>query len=202
MTNIKTQRPIFKELSVNPDDIVYTHDDVVKDIVSFFPIKGKCLDPCKGDGVFLRYLPSSTEWCEIRQGRDFFDYSGRVDWIVGNPPYSIFFEFLNHSFNISNNVVYILPTNKVFQSFKIMDSIDNYGGIHTILVYGGGQRVGFPFGFSVGAFYFRKNFNFGTKIIFRRLICDGEIPITSHLNHSSVVPSDRQVSGKHERTTF
>ncbi len=41
----------------NPKDIVYTPEDVAKDIVSFYKPSGKVLDPCKGEGVFLKYLP-------------------------------------------------------------------------------------------------------------------------------------------------
>lgn len=151
-------------------DIVYTPDDVVKDMVSFFPLSGKCLDPCRGHGAFWDRLPDGSDWCEIKDGKDFFDYDLQVDWIIGNPPYSIFVDFLKHSFELAKNVVYILPTNKVFQSFSVMDEIDRYGGIKAVLVYGGGQRVGFPFGFSVGAFHFKKDYVGGSLIIFRRLI--------------------------------
>ena len=162
------QRTLFKEI-VRDDDIVFTPEPIVKDIISFFPIEGKCLDPCSGDGAFLKHLPEDSDWCEIRKGKDFFDYSEAVDWIVGNPPYSIFLDFLKHSCRLAENIVYILPTNKIFQSFSIMDTIDNYGGIKAILVYGGGQRIGFPFGFSVGAFYFKKNYAGGSRINFRRI---------------------------------
>ncbi len=154
---------------VLPSDIVYTPDNIALDIISFFKPTGKCLDPCRGDSAFYKYLPSGSEWCEIADDRDFFNYNKSIDWIVGNPPYSIFADFLSHSFKLSSNVVYIVPTNKIFQSFKIMDKIENYGGIKAILVYGGGQRVGFPFGFSVGAFHFQKDFKLNTKIVFRRI---------------------------------
>lgn len=168
------QLSLFKN-DVLPSDIVYTPDKIAQDIIGFFKPVGKCLDPCRGDAAFYKYLPSGSEWCEISNNRDFFDYNQTVDWIVGNPPYSIFADFLSHSFKLSSNVVYIVPTNKIFQSFKIMDKIDNYGGIKAILVYGGGQRVGFPFGFSVGAFHFQKDYKLNTKIVFRRVInrCTG-----------------------------
>ena len=169
MEHIERSMNLFEENYSDPSDIVYTPDSVAADIVSFFPICMPCLDPCAGDGVFLKFLPQGAEYCEIRNGKDFFNYSKSVDWIVGNPPYSIFKDFLAHSFNIAENIVYIVPTNKIFQSFKVMDLIERNGGIHTMLIYGCGQNVGFPFGFSVGAFYFKKGFNGSTKIIFRRL---------------------------------
>jgi len=162
------QRKLFKN-DVRPDDIVYTPDAVAFDIVNYFKPSGLCLDPCSGDGVFLKYLPKNSDSCEVRNGLDFFDYRKSVDWIVGNPPYSIFVDFLKHSFKIAKNVVYIVPTNKIFQSFKVMDQISQYGGIKAMLVYGGGLRVGFPFGFSIGAFHFEKDYTGKTQIEFRQI---------------------------------
>lgn len=169
MERVERNLSLFKDENINESDIVYTPEIVVKDIISFFPITENCLDPCKGDGAFLKELPAGSDWCEIREGKDFFSYTDHKEWIVGNPPYSIFKDFLAHSYNIADNIVYIVPTNKVFQSFKIMDLIDRNGGIHTMLAYGGGQNVGFPFGFSVGVFYFKKGFTGSTRIIFRRI---------------------------------
>lgn len=146
------------EKPVLPADIVYTPDNVCKDIVRWVKPNGKCLDPCYGDGAFYKNLPTGSDWCEIRQGKDFFDYKEHVDWIIGNPPYSIFEEWLRHSFDIAENVVYILPTNKVFQRQIIMRMINNYGGIKGMMVYGSGSMVGFPFGFSVGTFWFSRNY--------------------------------------------
>ncbi len=88
--------------------------------------------------------------------RTFFSYEKKVDWIIGNPPYSIFEEWLRHSFEIADEVAYILPTNKVFQRQVIMKMINEYGGIKGIIIYGSGSTVGFPFGFSVGTFHFSK----------------------------------------------
>ena len=146
------------EKPVRPDDIVYTPDDVAGEIVRWLKPNGSCLDPCKGDGAFFRHLPDGAEWCEVREGRDFFDWTTPVDWIIGNPPYSMFEEFLQHSFALATNVVYIVPTNKVFQRQLIMEMITAWGGIRAMMVYGSGTVVGFPFGFSVGTFHFQKGY--------------------------------------------
>ena len=74
-------------INLNPADRVYTNDWVVADMVDFFKPSGRILDPCKGDGVFLKYLPGA-DWCEIEKGKDFFAWSNPVDWVFGNPPYS------------------------------------------------------------------------------------------------------------------
>ncbi len=137
-------------------DIVYTPDAVARGIIEWLNPSGLCLDPCFGDGAFHRHLPEGADWCELRRGRNFFDYEKKVDWIIGNPPYSIFEEWLQHSFEIADDVAYILPTNKVFQRQIIMKMINDYGGIKGMIVYGSGSMVGFPFGFSVGTFHFSK----------------------------------------------
>ena len=150
---------------VEPSDIVYTPDEVSKHIIETLNPTGKCLDPCKGDGAFLKYMPVGSEYCEIREGKDFFDYKDRVDWIIGNPPYSIFEEFLNRSFEIADNVSFLVPTNKVFQRQIIMKMINEYGGIQSMIIYGSGNLIGFPFGFSVGNFHFKKNYRGNSKVI-------------------------------------
>lgn len=146
-------------------DIVYTPTYVSDSIIRFLNPNGKCLDPCKGDGAFYNYLPEGREYCEISEGTDFFLYEGKVDWVIGNPPYSIFEDFLKKGFEISDNVSYLVPTNKIFQRQIIMEMINKYGGIKSIIIYGSGQLIGFPFGFSVGNFHFQKGYKGETKVI-------------------------------------
>lgn len=153
------------EMPVDPSDIVYTPDYVAKHIVKTLSPAGRCLDPCKGDGAFLKFMPEDSDYCEIREGKDFFLYNEKVDWIIGNPPYSIFENFLKKSFEISDNVSFLVPTNKVFQRQLIMDMVNKYGGIKSIIIYGSGQLIDFPFGFSVGNFHFKRGYDGEAKII-------------------------------------
>lgn len=153
------------EANVLDGDVVYTPTNVSKYIIEFINPKGKCLDPCKGDGAFYDYLPAGSEYCELQEGSDFLHCEKRYDFIIGNPPYSIFEDFLRHSFYISDNVSFLVPTNKVFQRQLIMDMINEYGGIKSIIIYGSGFLIGFPFGFSVGNFHFKKGYKGDTKII-------------------------------------
>ena len=150
---------------VLPADVVYTPDHVSKYIVEWLTPSGLCLDPCRGDGAFLKYLPNNSDYCEIEEGKDFFMYNKKVKWVIGNPPYSIFEDFLRKGFEIADNVSYLVPTNKIFQRQIIMEMINNYGGIKSIIIYGSGQLIGFPFGFSVGNFHFKKDYKGETKIL-------------------------------------
>ena len=146
-------------------DIVYTPDYVSKNIIEFLKPTGLCLDPCKGDGAFYKYLPDTKDYCEITEDKDFLLYDKKVDWIIGNPPYSIFEDFLKKGFEIAENVSYLVPTNKVFQRQIIMNMINKYGGIKSVLIYGSGNLINFPFGFSVGNFHFQKGYKGDTKIV-------------------------------------
>ena len=96
-------------------------------------------------------------WCEIDDGRDFFAFHEPVDWIVSNPPYSDFHRWLVHAFEISENVVYLVPFGKIFKSMNTVRTIYAWGGIVKALCFPA-RHAGFPFGFPCGAFHFRKGY--------------------------------------------
>lgn len=97
------------------DDVVMTPPDLARRIVEHFRPSGYMLDPCRGDGAFFNELERSSltaYWCEISDGRDFFDFRDRVDWIVTNPPWgSKFKSFLTHSMELANNIVFLANMN-------------------------------------------------------------------------------------------
>lgn len=158
------QKELFERF-VPTADVVFTPDQVSKFIIEFLNPWRLCLDPCKGDGAFYKFLHEGAEYCEIKEGRDFFDYDKHVDWIIGNPPYSNFKDFLQHSFNLAPNVSFLVPTNKIFQRQVIMDMINRYGGIKSMIIFGSGSLIGFPFGFSVGNFHFQKGYDGECQIV-------------------------------------
>jgi hypothetical protein len=148
---------------LNPNDVVFTPDAIAEQVVSMFPIAGRVLEPCKGEGAFLKYLPKGTEWCEITEDRDFMSYHDKVDWIVTNPPYSSFDNFLKHAFEVADNVVFLVPFAKVFKSMGTLRIIDEYGGMVSIWIIAAG-KCGFPFGFPAAAIYFKRGYKGQTKI--------------------------------------
>lgn len=115
----------------------------------------KC--PCKGEGAILKYLPSAN-WCEIQEGRDFFQWTQKADWIMTNPLYSLVKEFLKHSFEIAENVVFLVPLHNFFRSDSFMKVCRDYGWIKHIRTYGNGGKLGFPMGNPVGALYFVRSY--------------------------------------------
>lgn len=141
----------------NLNDVVFTPDWLAKQICAMFPISGVILEPCKGEGVFLKYLPPNTEWCEIADGINFYDYRKKVDWIVTNPPYSDFNRFLDHSFELADNIVLLVPVAKMFKSMGTLRKIFDYGGIVSFYFLPA-SKAGFPFGFPCGVCYLRKGY--------------------------------------------
>lgn len=167
MGSIKNQKhnPLIegRYAYVNPNDVVFTPDWLAKQICELFPITGKVLEPCKGEGAFLNYLPEGTLWCEIADGKNFYDFNEKVDWIVTNPPYSDFNRFLKHSFELANNVVLLVPIAKMFKSGGTLKQILAYGNIVSIDLLPA-SKAGFPFGFPCGIYYIKRDYKGSTDI--------------------------------------
>ena len=146
------------QIALDPQDVVYTPDWVARDMVEFFQPSGVVLDPCKGNGVFTKYLPGCL-WCEIESGRDFYAYNEPVDWCFGNPPYKQMLKWVRHSMSIAKNVCYIIPLDKPFISMAFINMMQSWGKIKHMRAYGTGSSLGFPIGFAVGAIHFEKGYH-------------------------------------------
>ena len=96
------------------NDRIYTPDALARDIVSHFRPAGRILEPAAGDGAFVRALPP-CDWCEIDKGMDFFACRDHYDWIITNPPYSLFTRFLRKSLESADNIVFLCPISAWFQ---------------------------------------------------------------------------------------
>ena len=56
-----------------------TNPNTAKWIVDYFQPTGKMLEPCRGEGAFytaMQEYNDDVDWCEISEGKDFFDYNG------------------------------------------------------------------------------------------------------------------------------
>jgi len=141
-----------------PNDDVMTKESSAKFIVDYFKPKGKILEPCLGTGIFYNLFKGDKDWCEIKEDKDFLQYDKNVDWIITNPPFSIFDDFLIKSFEVADNIVFFCPLVKVFKGIKLDKKIQEYGDIKEIIHMGTGGQHGFPFGFSVGCIYYKRNY--------------------------------------------
>lgn len=139
-------------------DVVYTPGWVVDDMIAHFNPTGTVLDPCRGKGAFHDRLPEGSPWCEITDGRDFFDWHEPVDWIIGNPPFSKSSAWFRHSFDLAEHVLYVLPLRHMFSAYGRLTDLLEWGGVQEIRLYGGGARIGFPMGNVVGAVHMTRGY--------------------------------------------
>lgn len=132
------------------NDVIQTPVDLARRIAHHFAPTGRVLEPCRGQGHFLRCLPAGTEWCEIAEGRDFFAWSKPVDWIVTNPPWSQIRTFLQHAMTVADNIVFLMTVNHVWTKARIRDITTAGFGIREIALVE--MPLTFPqSGFQLGA---------------------------------------------------
>ncbi len=143
-------------------DRVMTPAWAAKDIIEYFSPAGKVLEPFRGKGVFTDLCPT-WDWCELDEGRDFFAYTDRVDWVVSNPPYSKLRPVWRHAATISDNIVYLIPLRNFFSGYGFVKEAFAYGGIPSIRLYGTGSRLNFPMGNAIGAVHWRRGYTGATK---------------------------------------
>jgi len=144
-------------------DVIMTPEDSAIAIIEYFNPTGIILEPCRGTGNIYNNLPQTKLWCEISQGKDFFDFNEKVDWIITNPPYSIYDKFLEHSIDLAEEIVFLVPLSKFFRGIKLENKIREWGGIKEILHLGTGSKLGFTFGFPVGCIHYSKGYSGDVK---------------------------------------
>lgn len=151
-----------KKENYNPNDCIMTPVEVSKKIISWLPIEDNDVlyDPFKGDGSFYDNFPKTNikKWSEIKEDKDFFDFNEHVDWIISNPPYSKYTEIMKHSYEIADNIVYLIPLNKVVSSWGRVKDMQKYGGIRKLWIMPAG-KCGFPFGFPACAMWAQKGYS-------------------------------------------
>jgi hypothetical protein len=140
-------------------DVVLTPRHIAVSMVNHFKPSGAILDPCRGEGVFSDMI--GCDWCDIQEGSDFFDWETPMDWIIGNPPYSIYSDWIRHSFDIADNIVYLIPINKAFNSSSMLKATYDWGGIAEIVHVGPGAQLKFPIGFAIGAVHYKRCYKGG-----------------------------------------
>ena len=87
-----------------PNDVIYTPKSVAELMIKMCDIKStdRVLDPSRGGGVFYDNLGECIkDYCEITEGIDFFKYDKECDIIVGNPPYSMWNKWLEHTIKLN-----------------------------------------------------------------------------------------------------
>lgn len=146
-------------------DTVFTKDTTAQWIVDYFRPQGSILDPSAGNNAFFDKFQNTEKYrCEIKEGSNFLHWGKKVDWIITNPPYSIYDQFLEHAFQTADNVVFFVPIAKAFKSNKVQKMVKQYGGLKELIYMGNGSQHGFAFGFPVGCLYYKRGYSGDCKM--------------------------------------
>ena len=114
----ETAKELLKDISFNENDIV--------------------LEPCKADGSFYDLIPCEKDWCEIEQGRDFFNYKfdKKFTKLIVNPPYkcnatlkNICWKFMKKCFDYDADECWFLINHNMFNGLtpKRLNETKNKG---------------------------------------------------------------------------
>jgi hypothetical protein len=122
------------------NDRVYTPPSLAQQIVTHFNPDGVMLEPCAGklafvDAMFKQPGYTAVCYCEIDKGSDFFKWTQPVDWIITNPPWSQFRQFLKHSMELADNIVFLALLNAWFMRARMKDVQDaGFGYVEALLL--------------------------------------------------------------------
>ena len=121
-----------RKLKNNSNDVIYTPLPVALKMIDMCDIheNDKILDPSKGGGVFYNNFPNNCikDYCEISEGIDFFNYTEKVDIIIGNPPYSLWNKWIEHTMKLTDKFCYIFGSFN-FTDKRLRDIVNNGYGI-------------------------------------------------------------------------
>jgi len=152
------------------NDKVWTPDDLAFRIVDHFQPSGLILEPCKGEGSFMRAFSrngiNDAIWCEIDKGVDFLEFNDKVDWIITNPPWSQFRKFLKKSMEVSNNIVFLALLNAWFMKARVRDMQENGFGLVEVLMVDTPPKPWPQTGFQLAAVHALKGYTGEVKFTF------------------------------------
>lgn len=155
------------------NDKVYTPPELCEYIVKrFLPLmveKPDCsiLEPCAGTHNFTRvFSVYGLKWehCEIDEGIDFYEWNKRNDWIITNPPYSLFTDFLRKSLSVADNIVFLCSVNALFFKSRTRLLQENNFGIRSIEYVATPPKPWPQSGIQLGIIHLQKNWK-GPTII-------------------------------------
>jgi hypothetical protein len=153
----------------NGNDKIMTPLYLCKQIVEHFNPQGTICEPCSGTDNFLKYLvkyDKYVSWFEIDKNKDFLEvksYNYHFDWIITNPPYSKYRDFLKKSMEVADNIVYLQLINATFYKARLRDVREAGFGIKEIWCIDTPKE--FPqFGFQMGCVYYKRDWDGDTKI--------------------------------------
>ena len=113
------------------NDVLYTPLPIAIKLINMIGIKetDKVLDPSRGKGIFYDNLPPCIkDWCEITDGKDFFEYNEEVDIIISNPPFSIYTKWIQNCIKLNpKKIAFVMGClNLTTIRLKLLEDNDYY----------------------------------------------------------------------------
>jgi len=136
-------------------------------LVAALQPSGVILEPCAGTGNFVRALEpyGDVHWCEITEGRDFFDRTEPVDEIVTNPPWSIFTQVLAHALRLAQRrVAFVCTVNALWTRSRLRLLREHGFGLERIILCDPPPEWGPPLGFQLGLIVLTRGHTAGCSI--------------------------------------
>jgi len=111
-----------------PTPLVVSHLDLVREYIE---PTGVIYEPFAGEGAYVKQFAASgftnpVVSTELDLGQDFFDFSGPVDYIISNPPYSCIDKVLAKSVSLEPKLIsYLIGVNNL--TAKRIEFMNNHG---------------------------------------------------------------------------
>lgn len=149
-------------INYKSDDVIMTPLNLARKIINHFKPQGTILEPCKGSGNFVIAIKEYDKnlkvyWCEINEGKCFFDFDEKVDWIITNPPWSKIKSFLNKSLSLADNICFLFTINHLWTKHRLNNIKTKGFGIKEICLFDTPRNFP-PLGFQVGVVYLKKGY--------------------------------------------
>jgi len=124
-------------------DLHYTQEQMVQDLLKLVPFKVSDFVLDAGSGrnkVWFNNIPVENKFeCELEDGCDFYEWSEKVGWVVGNPPYHESWKFTQKAIEIADKGVAWLVNNQAMNShftparlYKLHELGWHYTKIHVV----------------------------------------------------------------------
>ena len=94
---------------VNANDVVITPPKIVDIMIKELSPTDSVLDPCRFKGAFYDKINNENkDWCEIQDGKDFYEHNEKCSTIIGNFPYSQLSKWLKKCYTITDKIITII----------------------------------------------------------------------------------------------
>jgi hypothetical protein len=158
------------------DDRVYTPPSLAQALAQHFAPTGQVLEPCEGRGQAgqaftraLRQLPSARVYTlnQEDRGEDFLapfpdHFPTTFAWVITNPPWSAYADFLARGFQVAQNVVYLASVNHTFTKARRALARQQGFGLRQVVEFGSPPT--WPqSGFQMGAVHYQQGYDGPTQ---------------------------------------